>query len=62
MGGLSERRREVNRRRHRRKKLEHFKRRLASANVSEKTAMAAKLRALTPGAETIIATWGLEER
>jgi len=35
---------------------------LKKATVSEKGVIAQKLRALTPGAETIIATWSLEER
>jgi hypothetical protein len=57
-----ERRKEIRRRRHRREKIERFKRKLEKATVSERKDMAMKLRALTPGAETIIAAWGLEER
>lgn len=60
--GCSERRKEIQRRRHRRKKLALYKSRLAKASVSEKTAIAAKLRELTPGAETIIHSLQLEER
>ena len=56
----SERKRELRRRRQRRKKLQVIKRRAATANVSEKRALAEKLRNLTPGAETVIATLSLE--
>ena len=59
---MSERTREIRRRRHRTKKVAHFKKRAAKASVSEKTMIATKLRALTPGAETLIATLQLEER
>ena len=58
----SERCKEIKRRRHRRKKLDHFKKRLAKATVSEKTAIATKIRALTPGADSIIDRLSLEER
>ncbi len=60
--GNSERRKEINRRRHRRKKLDHYKSRVGKATVSEKTAIAAKIRQITPGAETIIQALSLEER
>jgi hypothetical protein len=62
VGGISERHKEIKRRRHRRKKITALKGRLAKATVSEKHVIAEKLRHLTPGAETIIATWGMEER
>lgn len=58
----SERRREIKRRRHRRKKLAQFEKRLAKATVSEKTVIAEKVRCLTPGGTKIIETWGLEAR
>ena len=58
----SERRRELKRRRHRKKKLGVFKRKLAKASVSEKQHIAEKLRGLSPGAETLIADLGLEGR
>jgi hypothetical protein len=58
----SERQKEIRRRRHRRKKLAQYKGRLTKASVSEKTLIAAKLRDLTPGAETVIQTLQLEER
>lgn len=59
--GISERTKEIKRRRHRRKKLEHFKGRLAKASVSEKGEIARKLRGLTPGAEDVVQQWQLEE-
>jgi hypothetical protein len=62
MGGMIHRHRELRQRRHRRKKLKVFKRRLAKATASEKAHIASKIRRLTPGAEVIIANLGLEER
>jgi hypothetical protein len=58
----SERKREIRRRRKRSEKLELFKKRLSTANASEKAVIAAKLRHLTPGAEELITAWGLEDR
>jgi hypothetical protein len=58
----SERTRELRRRRHRRKKVSIFKRKLEKATVSEKGVMAEKLRNLTPGGEQIIEAWELEKR
>jgi hypothetical protein len=58
----SERQRELRRRRHRRKKLGTFARKREKATVSEKAAMAEKLRHLTPGAELIVERWDLEKR
>ncbi|HEX7375875.1 MAG TPA: DUF6800 family protein [Pirellulales bacterium] len=54
MGGINERHKEIKRRRHRRKKLEVFQRKLKTATASEKQVIAEKLRNLTPGAEIII--------
>lgn len=59
MGGISERAKEIKRRRHRRRKLEQLGKRLKKATVSEKSMIAAKLRQLTPGAEIIIDRWQL---
>jgi hypothetical protein len=39
-----------------------LKRKADSANASEKSVVAAKLRGLTPGAEIIIERWALAER
>ena len=58
----NERRKELKRRRHRRKKVAQFARRLDKATVSERGAIAEKLRALTPGAQEIIDRWELEKR
>jgi peptidyl-tRNA hydrolase len=60
--GCSERRKEIRRRRKRREKIQHFKQKVEKATVSEKAVIAAKLRELTPGAETIIRQWALDER
>ena len=60
--GCSERRKEIKRRRHRRKKIEHYKKRVTKATVSEKTVIAQKIRSITPGAEKLIETLDLEER
>lgn len=59
---ICERKKELRRRRHRRKKLAQLAKRLKKATVSEKAIIAEKIRKLTPGAETIIAAWGLEQR
>ena len=62
MGGISDRKQEIKRRRHRRKQLVKFQGRLKKATVSEKAMICEKIRNLTPGAETIIRNWHLEER
>ena len=59
---ISERKKELKRRRHRRKKVDVFKRRLEKATTSEKAHIAAKVRKLTIGANEVIAGLGLEER
>jgi hypothetical protein len=58
----SERKKELKRRRHRRKKLSIFARKLEKATVSERGVIADKLRALTPGGEKIVARWELQKR
>jgi hypothetical protein len=62
MGGISNRMKEVKRRRHRREKLVKLQSKLKKATTSEKLAMAEKIRRLTPGCEGIIARMGLEDR
>jgi len=57
----SERQRELRRRRHRAKKIPALKKRAEKASASEKKVIAAKIRALTPGAEAIIKELGLEK-
>jgi hypothetical protein len=58
----SERQRELRRRRHRRKKLSLFARKLEKATVSERAVIAEKIRNLTPGCDVIIKRWDLEKR
>ena len=58
----SERRKEIKRRRHRRKKLGQLAKRLEKATVSERNIITGKIRSLTPGGEVLIASWGLESR
>jgi hypothetical protein len=62
VGGISDRKQEIKRRRHRRKKIEHFKLRLKKATTSEKGVIADKLRKMTPGAEEVIEHLGLQPR
>ena len=62
MGGIIERHKERRRRRKRKQKMKVFKRKAAKATPTEKGVLANKLRNMTPGAEVIIANWGLEER
>ena len=62
VSGISDRKQEIKRRRHRRQKLEQFKRKLKKATTSEKLVMAEKIRRMTPGAEFIISDLALEER
>jgi len=58
----SERRKEIKRRRHRRKKVSQLAKKLEKATVSERAQIAEKLRRLTPGGEHLVANWELEER
>ncbi len=62
MGGISNRMKEVKRRRHRRQKLAKIETKLKKATISEKLVMAEKLRKMTPGCEDLIVRMGLEER
>lgn len=59
MGGISDRKQEIKRRRHRRKKLKLLSKKLKTAKVSERPVIADKLRRLTPGADVIIENWQL---
>ena len=59
---LSERKQELKRRRHRKKKLKVFGRKLTTATVSEKSVIAEKVRRLTPGCEVIIENWDMEKK
>ena len=59
---ISERKKELKRRRHRQQKLAAFARKLQKATTSEKATIVEKIRALTPGSEEIIRRWELEKR
>lgn len=59
MGGISERGKEIKRRRHRRKKIATFTRKLKKATTSEKAAITEKVRRLTIGGETVLENLGL---
>lgn len=61
MSRMCERGREIRRRRSRRKKLALLARKLKKATISERTVIAEKVRNLTPGADVIIANWGLKK-
>jgi hypothetical protein len=62
VGGISERGKELGRRRHRRKKLKKFAGKLKTATTSEKLVIAQKVRNLTPGCEVVLKNFGLTER
>jgi hypothetical protein len=62
MGGISNRMKEIKRRRQRRKKLTKFESKLKKATTSEKLTMAEKLRKMTTGCDGLIARMGLEDR
>ena len=59
---ICERKKELKRRRHRKKKLNQLERRLPKATVSEKAVIAEKVRNLTPGCDRILDAWGLLKR
>ena len=60
--GFSEKKTELNQRRHRRQKIAYYRKRAEKASASEKAHICEKLRALTPGAEEIIKELKLEAR
>jgi hypothetical protein len=62
MGGISNRMKEVKRRRHRKQKLAKMQTKLKKATTSEKLAMADKLRRMTTGCDVLISRMGLEDR
>ena len=62
MGGISNRMKEIKRRRHRKQKVAKFQTKVKKATTSEKLVMAEKLRKMTSGAEVLIAKMGLVER
>ena len=61
MGGISDRKQEIKRRRHRRKKITHSSA-AQEGHGFRKGLIAEKLRRLTPGCEVVIANLALEER
>ena len=60
--GSSDRRKELKRRRHRKRKMAHYKSHLEKASVSDKSVIADKIRKLTVGADEIIERLELEDR
>lgn len=60
--GLSERKKEINCRRKRRAQLARMKSKLPTLDEAGKARFAEKLRRMTPGAEDLIAAWGLEAK
>jgi hypothetical protein len=62
MGGISNRMKEIKRRRHRRQKLAKFETKLTKATISEKQVIADKLRKMTSGCDGLIVRMGLEDR
>lgn len=61
MGGISDRKQEIQRRRQRKKKMGILTRKLKTASASDKTVIADKIRRMTPGADLIISRLGLQE-
>ncbi len=62
MGGISNRMKEVKRRRKRREKVTKFTSKVKKATQSERLVMAEKLRKMTTGCDVIIERLGLTER
>ncbi len=62
MGGISNRMKEVKRRRKRREKIEKFSLKVKKATQSERLVMAEKLRKMTTGCDVVIERLGLTER
>lgn len=60
--GCSERQKEIKRRRHRKAKLHKLKAHTVKASASEKPIIASKIRAMTPGAESVIKELKLEDK
>lgn len=58
---MSERSRELRRRRKRAEKMAHFRRRLTKANATEKATIAAKVRKMTTGANDALRSLGLQD-
>lgn len=57
---ISERKKELRRRRKRRESYAHMKAKLEKADANTRERFAEKLRKMTPSADTLIAAWGLK--
>jgi len=57
---ISERKKEIRRRRKRRAKFAHFKSKLEKLDAGGKEKLIDKLRLMTPAADELIAKWGLQ--
>jgi len=57
---ISERKKEIRRRRKRREKYAHFKRKLDKLDAGGKERLIEKLRLMTPAADDLVAKWGLQ--
>ena len=57
---ISERTKEIRRRRKRRAKYAQFKAKLAKMGAADKEKLIAKLRKMTPAADKLVAEWGLQ--
>jgi len=57
---ISERKKEIRRRRKRREKYAHFKRKLDKLDASGKEKLIAKLRLMTPAADELVSKWELQ--
>ena len=57
---ISERKKEIRRRRKRRENYTEMKAKLPKADAAAKTKMVEKLKKLSPGADALIEAWGLK--
>ncbi len=57
---ISERKKEIRRRRKRRAKYAHFKSKLEKMDAGNREKLIAKLRLMTPAADELVARWGLQ--
>ena len=57
---ISERKKEIRRRRKRREKYAHFKKKLEKMDASGREKLVGKLRLMTPAADELVARWELQ--
>ena len=57
---ISERKKEIRRRRQRRAKFAHYKSKLEKMDASGKEKLVEKLRLMTPAADELVVKWGLK--